>query len=51
MKLGAWLPTRARQLDADAPTHADSLKALAQGAEISTGQRKPIGVWEVNAKA
>jgi hypothetical protein len=28
----------------------DFLKALAAIAAISTGQRKPIGVWEVNAK-
>ena len=26
------------------------LKALAAIASISTGQRKPIGVWEVNAR-
>jgi hypothetical protein len=26
------------------------LKALAAIANISTGQRKPIGVWEVNAR-
>jgi hypothetical protein len=30
---------------------ATFLKALAAIAGISTGTRKPIGVWEVNAKA
>jgi hypothetical protein len=30
---------------------SDFLKALAEIVAISTGQRKPIGVWEVNAKA
>jgi hypothetical protein len=28
----------------------DYLKALAAIMDISTGQRKPIGVWEVNAR-